>query len=103
MTIAQEEIFGPVLTLMKADTVEEAIETANDVKYGLSASIFTKNIDQILTFIDEIEAGLVRINSETAGVELQAPFGGMKASSSHSREQGEAAKEFFLRRQRPFL
>ncbi|WP_181347853.1 alpha-ketoglutaric semialdehyde dehydrogenase GucD [Thalassobacillus sp. CUG 92003] len=95
MTIAQEEIFGPVLTLMKVSSVEEAIELANDVEYGLSASIFTKNIDQILSFIDDIEAGLVRVNSETAGVELQAPFGGMKASSSYSREQGEAAKEFF--------
>ncbi|GAB2539000.1 alpha-ketoglutaric semialdehyde dehydrogenase GucD [Gracilibacillus alcaliphilus] len=95
MTIAQEEIFGPVLALMKVDTVEEAIELANDVDFGLSASIFTKNIDHILSFIDDMEAGLVRINSETAGVELQAPFGGMKASSSYSREQGQAAKEFF--------
>jgi acyl-CoA reductase-like NAD-dependent aldehyde dehydrogenase len=95
MIIAQEEIFGPVLALMKVDTVQEAIELANDVEFGLSASIFSKNIDNILTFIDDIDAGLVRINSETAGVELQAPFGGMKASSSHSREQGEAAKEFF--------
>ncbi|MBM7553447.1 alpha-ketoglutaric semialdehyde dehydrogenase GucD [Thalassobacillus pellis] len=95
MTIAQEEIFGPVLALMKVNTIEEAINLANDVEFGLSASIFTKNIEHILSFIDDIEAGLVRINSETAGVELQAPFGGMKASSSYSREQGEAAKEFF--------
>ncbi|MDC3416045.1 alpha-ketoglutaric semialdehyde dehydrogenase GucD [Aquibacillus salsiterrae] len=95
MTIAQEEIFGPVLALMKVETIEEAIELANDVEFGLSASIFTQNINHILSFIDDIDAGLVRINSETAGVELQAPFGGMKASSSHSREQGEAAKEFF--------
>ncbi|WP_208591240.1 alpha-ketoglutaric semialdehyde dehydrogenase GucD [Gracilibacillus suaedae] len=103
MTIAQEEIFGPVLALMKVDTVEEAIELANDVEYGLSASIFTKNIDHILSFIDDIEAGLVRINSETAGVELQAPFGGMKASSSYSREQGQAAKEFFTTTKTVFL
>lgn len=95
MAIAQEEIFGPVLVLMKVDTVEEAIELANDVAYGLSASIFTKNIGHILSFVDDIEAGLVRVNSETTGVEYQAPFGGMKSSSSHSREQGEAAKEFF--------
>ncbi|WP_018932328.1 alpha-ketoglutaric semialdehyde dehydrogenase GucD [Gracilibacillus lacisalsi] len=103
MTIAQEEIFGPVLALMKVDTVEEAIELANDVEYGLSASIFSKNIDHILSFIDDIEAGLVRINSETAGVELQAPFGGMKASSSYSREQGQAAKEFFTTTKTVFL
>ncbi|MDQ0199356.1 alpha-ketoglutaric semialdehyde dehydrogenase GucD [Neobacillus ginsengisoli] len=103
MTIAQEEIFGPVLALMKVETVQEAIEVANDVEFGLSASIFTKDIGQILTFIDDIEAGLVRVNYETAGVELQAPFGGMKASSSHSREQGEAAKEFFTTTKTVFI
>ncbi|MDQ6597497.1 aldehyde dehydrogenase family protein [Bacillus salipaludis] len=95
MAIAQEEIFGPVLALIKVDSLEEAIEIANDSEYGLSASIFTANIGKMLTFIDDMEAGLVRINAESAGVELQAPFGGMKSSSSGSREQGEAAKEFF--------
>jgi alpha-ketoglutaric semialdehyde dehydrogenase len=95
MRIAQEEIFGPVITLINAKDLEEAIEIANDTKYGLSASIFTTNINALLEFMDEIEAGLVRINAESAGVELQAPFGGMKASSTGSREQGEAAKEFY--------
>ncbi|AZU61992.1 alpha-ketoglutaric semialdehyde dehydrogenase GucD [Neobacillus mesonae] len=95
MTIAQEEIFGPVIALFKADNLEEAIALANNTKYGLSASIFTTNIANLLEFIDEVDAGLVRINAESAGVELQAPFGGMKASSTGSREQGEAAKEFF--------
>jgi acyl-CoA reductase-like NAD-dependent aldehyde dehydrogenase len=95
MTIAQEEIFGPVLALIKVDTFEEALTIANDVKYGLSASIFTRNIGDMLSFINDMEAGLVRVNSESAGVELQAPFGGMKQSSSHSREQGQAAIEFF--------
>ncbi|MBA4493498.1 alpha-ketoglutaric semialdehyde dehydrogenase GucD [Paenactinomyces guangxiensis] len=93
--IAQEEIFGPVLALIKVDTLEEALNIANDVKFGLSASIFTQNIGNMLSFIDEMDAGLVRINAESAGVELQAPFGGMKQSSSHSREQGQAAMEFF--------
>ncbi|RPK10780.1 alpha-ketoglutaric semialdehyde dehydrogenase GucD [Priestia endophytica] len=95
MRIAQEEIFGPFITLINAKDLEEAIEIANDTKYGLSASIFTTNINALLEFVDEIEAGLVRINAESAGVELQAPFGGMKASSTGSREQGEAAKEFY--------
>ncbi|KAA9016989.1 alpha-ketoglutaric semialdehyde dehydrogenase GucD [Niallia endozanthoxylica] len=95
MTIAQEEIFGPVLALIKVNSLEEAVEVANDVKFGLSASIFTKNIGNMLTFIQDMDAGLVRINAESAGVELQAPFGGMKQSSSHSREQGQAAIEFF--------
>ncbi|GGC83791.1 putative aldehyde dehydrogenase YcbD [Thalassobacillus devorans] len=95
MAIAREEIFGPVIALIKASSLEEAIEVANDTKYGLSASIFTTNINALLEFVDDIEAGLVRVNAESAGVELHAPFGGMKASSSGSREQGEAAKEFF--------
>jgi len=95
MVIAREEIFGPVLALIKVDTVEEALEQANDAEFGLSASIYTKDIGNMLSFINEMDAGLVRINAETAGVELQAPFGGMKQSSSHSREQGQAAIEFF--------
>lgn len=95
MSIAQEEIFGPVLALMKVDSLEKAIDVANDSKYGLSASIFTRNISSFLSFIDDMEAGLVRVNAESAGVELQAPFGGMKASSTGTREQGEAAKEFY--------
>jgi len=95
MIIAQEEIFGPVLALIKVGSLEEAIEIANDTKYGLSASIFTENIGKMLTFIEDMDAGLVRINAESAGVELQAPFGGMKGSSTGTREQGEAAKEFY--------
>lgn len=95
MTIAQEEIFGPVLALIKVDNLLDALEIANDVKFGLSASIFTRDIGNMLSFINEMDAGLVRINAESAGVELQAPFGGMKQSSSHSREQGQAAIEFY--------
>lgn len=95
MTIAQEEIFGPVLALIKVKDFNEAVEVANDTEYGLSASIYTENIENMLNFIDDIEAGLVRVNAESAGVELQAPFGGMKGSSVGSREQGEAAKEFY--------
>ncbi|WP_373459749.1 alpha-ketoglutaric semialdehyde dehydrogenase GucD [Paenibacillus harenae] len=95
MSIAQEEIFGPVLALIEAKDFEDAISLANDTAYGLSASIYTKNIGNALSFVQNMEAGLIRVNAETAGVELQAPFGGMKQSSSHSREQGQAAIEFF--------
>ncbi|RDW17520.1 aldehyde dehydrogenase family protein [Oceanobacillus arenosus] len=95
MTIAQEEIFGPVLALIKTDSLEEAVAIANDVKYGLSSSLFTKDLKEAFHFVDKIEAGMVRVNGESTGVEYQAPFGGMKASSSHSREQGKAAMEFF--------
>ncbi|WP_078414231.1 alpha-ketoglutaric semialdehyde dehydrogenase GucD [Priestia abyssalis] len=95
MVIAREEIFGPVLCLIKVDSFEEAIEQANDTIYGLSASLFTSDLSKALTFVNEIDAGLIQINGETGGAEPQAPFGGMKASSSNSREQGQAAKEFF--------
>jgi len=103
MTIAKEEIFGPVLALIPFADLKEALSLANDVEYGLSASIYTQNISHILTFISDMDAGLVRINAETAGVELQAPFGGMKQSSSHSREQGQAAIEFFTSIKTVFL
>lgn len=95
MRIAREEIFGPVIALLKVDSLEEAISVANDSDYGLSASLYTTNIGAALEFIDDMEAGLVRVNAESAGVELQAPFGGMKSSSTGTREQGEAAKEFY--------
>jgi len=68
---------------------------ANQVKFGLSASIFTRDLGRALAFAREIEAGIVHVNSETAGAEPQVPFGGMKGSSSYSREQGKASREFF--------
>ncbi len=95
MTIFQEEIFGPVVAVSEAADLEDAIRQANAVRYGLSASVFTRSLETALAAVDSLEAGLVRVNEESAGVELQAPFGGMKASSSHSREQGRAAIEFF--------
>ncbi|MCM3179558.1 aldehyde dehydrogenase family protein [Cytobacillus horneckiae] len=95
MTIAKEEIFGPVLCIIKVQNYAEALVKANDNMYGLSASLFTTNLDQALHFIQNSEVGLVQINGETGGAEPQAPFGGMKESSSGSRKQGQAAKEFF--------
>lgn len=95
MVLACEEIFGPVLAIMPARDLDEAIQLANDCRYGLSASLFTRSVNDVLTYIDRIDVGVVKINGETAGVEPQAPFGGMKDSSSHSREQGRAAMEFF--------
>ncbi len=95
MTIAQEEIFGPVLSILSVKDFEEAMKVANEVQFGLSASLFTRNLNRALDYVQQIEAGLIRVNGETAGVEPQAPFGGMKGSSSYSREQGQAAKEFF--------
>jgi alpha-ketoglutaric semialdehyde dehydrogenase len=93
--LAQHELFGPVLGVIPVDSMEEAMAVANQVKFGLSASIFTRDLGKALTFAREIEAGVVHVNSETAGAEPQVPFGGMKGSSSYSREQGKAAREFF--------
>lgn len=95
MTIAREEIFGPVLAVIKVDDYQEALAQANDTIYGLSASLFTTNLNKAFDFIKNSEVGMVQINGETGGAEPQAPFGGMKESSSGTREQGQAAMEFF--------
>ncbi len=95
MEIAQDEVFGPVLAIIRVPDFDTALKVANEVAYGLSASVFTRDIGKALRFAREIEAGMVRVNGETAGVEPQAPFGGVKASSSFSREQGQAAREFY--------
>lgn len=95
MTIAREEIFGPVLSMIKVGSFEDALRQANDTRFGLSASLFTKDIAKALAFTNDIEAGMVKVNGESSGAEPQAPFGGMKQSSSGSREQGTAAIEFF--------
>lgn len=93
--IATEEIFGPVLVLINSKNYEDAIKIANQTSYGLSAGIFTSNLNLAMEFANNINAGIVKINGETAGVEPQVPFGGMKESSSGAREQGKAAVEFF--------
>ena len=93
--LAQRELFGPVLGVLSADNLEQAIDIANQTPYGLSASLFTRNIATALRYVHRIEAGLVRVNGDTTGVDPHAPFGGMKGSSSGSREQGPAAREFY--------
>jgi len=98
MRIAREEIFGPVLGIIEAADFDEAIEIANDVEYGLSASICTRDLGRAERFTRLIEAGMVKINQPTTGVALNAPFGGMKRSSTDTfREQGRIAMEFFTR------
>ncbi|HTE63908.1 MAG TPA: aldehyde dehydrogenase family protein [Solirubrobacteraceae bacterium] len=93
--IGQEEIFGPVVGTIRVRSLEEAIAVANDTRFGLSASLFTRDLGAAFDFAEEIEAGVVHVNSETPGAEPQAPFGGTKDSSSHSREQGDAARHFY--------
>ncbi|NGY80607.1 aldehyde dehydrogenase family protein (plasmid) [Bacillus megaterium] len=93
--LVKEEIFGPVAVIIQAENSDEAIRLCNQSEYGLSASIFTNNMEKALLFLEEAEVGMVRVNQETAGVEYQVPFGGMKWSSSHTREQGQAALDFY--------
>jgi aldehyde dehydrogenase (NAD+) len=101
--LGQEELFGPVLGVIPVDGIDEAIAVANQVRFGLSASIFTRDIGKALTFINRIQAGIVHVNSETAGAEPHVPFGGYKGSSSYSREQGKAAREFYTQLKTVYL
>ncbi len=94
--IAQEEIFGPVLSVIPVSDYDEALAVANGVDYGLSAGIVTDDHTEANSFVDDIDAGVVKVNQQTTGVELHVPFGGMKASSSETyREQGEAGLDFY--------
>ncbi len=93
--VVREEIFGPVVALLAAKDYDAAVAMANDTPYGLTSSLFTTDLTRALRFANEIHTGVVKINQESAGLEYQVPFGGMKESSSGTREQGKAAKEFF--------
>jgi alpha-ketoglutaric semialdehyde dehydrogenase len=93
--LSQNEVFGPVLVLLEADSFDKAIEIANNTRFGLSASLCTRDISSALKYIDRIQAGMVRVNADTTGVDPHAPFGGYKGSSSGTREQGEVAKDFY--------
>jgi acyl-CoA reductase-like NAD-dependent aldehyde dehydrogenase len=95
MRIAQEEIFGPVLAVMKAKDFADAMRIANNIPFGLSASIQTTNLSRMYEYIYGMEAGLLTVNLPSAGVEYQLPFGGTKDSSFGPKEQGPAAMEFY--------
>jgi aldehyde dehydrogenase (NAD+) len=94
-TIAQEEIFGPVLAIMRARDFEDAMRMANAIPFGLSSSIQTTNLSRAFEYIYRAEAGLLTVNLPSAGVEYQLPFGGTKDSSFGPKEQGPAALEFY--------
>ena len=98
MRIAQEEIFGPVISIIRARDFDDAVNKANGIGYGLSAGLATNDLHKALAFADRIEAGVVKINEPTTGIALQAPFGGFKKSSANTfKEQGKAAVEFYTR------
>jgi acyl-CoA reductase-like NAD-dependent aldehyde dehydrogenase len=94
-TIAQEEIFGPVLSVIRVKDFEEGLRVANSVKYGLSSSIYTNDARKIFEFIDRIETGMTHVNAPTVASEAQMPFGGMKATGVGLREVGRVAIDFY--------
>jgi aldehyde dehydrogenase (NAD+) len=95
MRIFQEEVFGPVLAVSTAKSFEEAIRMANAVPFGLTTSIFTRDVDQAMRFVDDVECGMVHVNEPTIGGEAQLPFGGVKATGVGEREMSEEGLNFF--------
>jgi alpha-ketoglutaric semialdehyde dehydrogenase len=93
--ISKEEIFGPVLSVLKADDYSEAVRVANDVDYGLSSSIYTRDVNRAFRAIQDLEAGITYINAPTIGAEVQLPFGGIKNTGNGGREAGSVAVEEF--------
>jgi aldehyde dehydrogenase (NAD+) len=95
MRIAQEEIFGPVTGIIEIGSVDEAIQVANSTQYGLSASIYTRDITNTFKAIERLEFGVVYVNAPTIGAEVQLPFGGMKSTGNGHREAGPVALDEF--------
>jgi len=93
--IAQEEIFGPVLSVIRVKDFDEAVRVANSVKYGLSSSIYTNDARKMFEFIERIETGMTHVNAPTVASEAQLPFGGMKATGVGLREMGRVAIDFY--------
>ncbi|MHB8468301.1 MAG: aldehyde dehydrogenase family protein [Gaiellaceae bacterium] len=90
-----EEVFGPVTSLYRFSTLDEALERANGVEFGLAAAIFTRDLHAVQRFTRELQAGILHVNSQTAGADVHVPFGGIKSSSWGPHEQGRAAIEFY--------
>jgi aldehyde dehydrogenase (NAD+) len=98
MRIASEEVFGPVVAILAVENFEEALQLANSLDVGLSASIVTRDLKKAMTYAEKIEAGVVKINQISTGLALQAPFGGVKKSSTDSfKEQGAGAVDFYTK------
>jgi alpha-ketoglutaric semialdehyde dehydrogenase len=95
MTIAQEEIFGPVLSIIPVDSLEEAIDIANDVPYGLSSSLYTRDVNAAFHAMRDLYTGIVYINAPTIGAEIHLPFGGTKGTGNGHREAGTQGLDVF--------
>jgi acyl-CoA reductase-like NAD-dependent aldehyde dehydrogenase len=95
MRICQEEIFGPVVSVIPFETFEEGLAVANGVNYGLSASIYTRNVNDAFRAERDLETGIVYVNAPTIGAETHLPFGGIKNTGNGHRESGDAALDFY--------
>jgi aldehyde dehydrogenase (NAD+) len=95
MRVAQEEIFGPVTALIKVRDADEAIRVSNGIKYGLSSSIFTRDVNTAFRAMRDLEAGITYVNAGTTGAEVHLPFGGTKDTGNGHREAGQAALDVF--------
>ncbi|MGD0515484.1 MAG: aldehyde dehydrogenase family protein [Terriglobales bacterium] len=95
MRIAQEEIFGPVVSIIPCDDLDDAIEIANGIDYGLSSALYTKDVNRAFTAMRDLHAGITYINAPTIGAEVHLPFGGVKATGNGHREGGLGAIDFF--------
>src|ERR1700684_353134 len=95
MRIAQEEIFGPVVSIIPCDHLEDAIEIANGIEYGLSSALYTKDVNKAFSAIRDLYAGITYINAPTIGAEVHLPFGGTKATGNGHREGGIGAIDFY--------
>ena len=103
MRIFQEEIFGPVLTLTTVKTFEEAVATANGVRFGLTSAVYTQDLTLAMRFVEDLQVGMVHVNSPTIGGEAQMPFGGIKASGVGEREMAKEGINFFTEPKTVFL
>ena len=95
MRIAQEEIFGPVTAVIRCKSFEEAIEIGNGVKYGLSSSIYTRDVNRAFVAMRDMYTGIFYVNAPTIGAEAHLPFGGIKATGNGHREGGWEVYEFY--------
>ena len=95
MRIAQEEIFGPVVSIIPCDNLEHGVAIANDIQYGLSSALYTKDVNKAFAAMRDLEAGITYINAPTIGAEVHLPFGGVKATGNGHREGGIGAIDFY--------
>jgi aldehyde dehydrogenase (NAD+) len=95
MRIAQEEIFGPVVSVIRCRSLDEAIEIGNTIRYGLSASIYTQDVNAAFVAMRDLDTGIFYVNAPTIGAEVHLPFGGTKATGNGHREAGTAALDVF--------